>query len=211
MKLNASKSKCLCISRSCTVNPHHGPLIVDGAPLTSGVSSVLPRKSSALWGRLTGFWVTSQSLPAASGVLFFHCLSIVLLCGLPQLCPTSVSLTELSPPLGSCVVAKQHGILVTDAMSAVSACYIRSMPTSFTRWMPPFQMHLYPPGTLDLRQIHMRASYSRLGVTPVSFSDALFLVLSDFGTCMLDEGTCTASDVHKFKSASNKILKSLVS
>ncbi len=34
MKLNASISKCLCISRSHMLNPPHGPLIVDGAPLT---------------------------------------------------------------------------------------------------------------------------------------------------------------------------------
>ncbi len=34
MKLNVSKSKCLCISRSRTLNPLHGPLLVDGAILT---------------------------------------------------------------------------------------------------------------------------------------------------------------------------------
>ncbi len=34
MKLNTSKSKCLCISRSRTLNPLHGPLLVNGTPLT---------------------------------------------------------------------------------------------------------------------------------------------------------------------------------
>ncbi len=127
VKLDASKSKCLCISRFRMLNPPHGPLLVDGAPLT--VCDELDILGIRFDSKLT--WVAPQ-------------------------CSTSLSLTKLSPPLGSCVVAKQHGILVTDAMSAVSACYIRSMPTSFTHWMLPSQMHTCPPGTLDLHQIHTR-------------------------------------------------------
>ncbi len=49
MQLNASKLKCLCISHFRTLNPLHGPLLVDGAPLTvCNEIHILPCKSSAL-------------------------------------------------------------------------------------------------------------------------------------------------------------------
>ncbi len=176
---------------------------------TSIVLSVLPRKSLALGGRLTGFLMTSQSLPAASGVSFFHCWSIVLLCGLPELCPTSVSLTELSPPLGSSVVAKAAWDL-GHRRNVSSVCMLYKIHAN---QLHPLNASI-PNAFVSTRNTRLasnsHARYLQQVRCHISRFQRSFVPSAVRLWNMLDEGTCTASDVHKFKSASNKILKSLV-
>lgn len=160
MKVNLSKSRCFLVSRSRTVVPFTGDLLLQGFIAAQewcvhSLGSFVRRQNFHLdirWcrylaqlrarlvysERLTPCFVMCPSLPVASFALFFLYLSIVHRWGLRLLLVICTSLIELCVPLVSSVKDRSRATWVIVSVSVVYTWSLRYDETPSICCIPRF-------------------------------------------------------------------------